>query len=636
MKRFFKRALPLCIAAAMLSQVNSFGASAIFKDVTSTYSWAQEAIEGLNAAGIVSGFEDGYFRPADTIRKCDFLIMLNKEFSDPDTAYNGALAPDVEEGVYYEGAFRWASAIRIVNPTPEFFPTEAITRQEAFNLIYKCLEENGTIDETNRYASLAGFADAGDVDADKIEAIGTLAKLGIVNGSNGLILPKSTMTRAEMAVVFFGAKNTSDEILKTKGIAVDSSVGFGVDSADSKFTISTTVDTNYLLDGTEGKLSGEKIEVEEQGKSGVILQNGAKLELADSSIEKSGDSVASLNTGISGVNSALVLRKGSTVTVKNTEINTYGKYSNGITAYDGDNSITIEDSSIITRDANSAPVLINDNSSLILKNVTASSKGDGLNCINITGDGGRTEMTGGSIAAYGKGSSAITTGGDLTIADTKITTDDGTGIEILGNTALSVDNVELNVGGTPIKIASRSKNAPDYTTKNTTTIDNTTFADAGANALIDVINVNSDITITNSVLESSMLFRTVLDKSVNSWASGASANITLDHQDAIGDVDAGISTELTLVLENGSYMKSAINSNQNGTVNIELSSPDDKLELTGDCFIGYITNHGDTSFANIIDHGNKIYYDKDDFNNAWLYEEVWPLPNGGTLEPLNP
>ncbi len=634
--KFFKRSVSLCVGLAVMSSTPAFGASAHFKDVTTKYDWAAEAIDGLYDSGVVTGFKDGYFRPADAIKRSDFMIMLYKMFSEEGADYNGALAPDVEEGIYYENAIRWASAIRMINPVVEFYPDEAIKREDAFYFIYKCLETTGVVNDTNRSSEIEKFHDAADVSEDKAEAVATLIKLGIVSGYNGLVAPKMTMTRAEMAVVFMNAEKAVDSVVNRGGIETDASVGFGVSSADSKLTISTNANTNYLLDGTEAALKGETVSVEENGKSGIVLQNGARLDIEDFNIKKNGDSTSSVNTGISGVNSAVVVRNGSTLNMKNTDIRTGGKYSNGISIYDGGNTVNIEGGTIRTREEHSLPVMINDNSYLSLKNTKIDSIGENLTGVSIIGAGGRAEISDCEITSYGKGSRGISTGGDLNIKDSVIKTDESYGIEALGNTAVTIDNAEFSTASSPIRLSTKKIEASDGTKKNTTRIVNTRFPDMGSLPLIDIVNVHSDLYIAESVFSSPLLIKTHIDKSVNSGAQGADAEVTFDHQEAVGDIRADRDTAINIVLKNSSYLKTSLNDTKSaGRIDVVFQSADDKLELTGDSYIGIIQNNEDTTFQSIIDNGKTLYYDASLYENDWLYDRTWVLPGGGLLVPYN-
>ncbi len=630
------RFLSAAMAAVILTQVNSFGASEYFKDVTSKYDWAQEAIDSLYNDGVVSGFEDGYFRPADTIRRCDFLVMLYKKFGTEGN-YVVKLAEDVERGVYYDDAYIWAANAGIVDSSELFYPTEAITRQDAFELLFKCLEDEGIITDDNKSSDVSGFSDSGEVDKDKIEAVGTLISLGIVSGSDGLILPDSTMTRAEMAVVFYKAGDISEEIEEEQsGIIVDGSVSVDVESVNAKYTVTTSVDTNYLVDGVEASLADESISVEDRGKSGIIITNGGSLDLSDSSISKSGDSASSVNTGTSGVNSAIIVRNGSTLNLDSSQISTSGRHSNGISVFDGGNTAIIKDCEITTTGDNSAAVLVVDNSVLSIINTAVKVKGTGVPAVSLNSSEGTYTIKDSTISAHGDGVQAVTTGGNLTISGSTLSSSDSVGLQSIGSTTVNIDDVTFDTAGAFIEITDTSQNASDHTTTNTTNITNCDLEMTSTDSpIIDVVNVHSDIYITGcNLISANMLFRSRIDKSSNAYAKGADTTVTLDNQDAEGNVVSGFNASVTVVLKNGSFMKTALNPNQSGNVNIKLTSSDDKLRLTGDCYVGYIDNHGDYSFSNISDNGCCIYYDPNLEESYWLDGDTYSLPNGGVVAPL--
>lgn len=635
MKKRTLRAVGAVTAAVMLSQVCTFGASDNFKDVTAKYDWAAEAIDSLYADGVVSGFEDGYFRPASNIRRCDFVVMLYKKFGS-EGAYSTALPEDVEQGVYYDGAYMWAASENIVKPGELFYPTEDITRQDAFEMLFKCLERNGTIEEGDISSDLSAFLDGAQVDPDKIAAVGTLVSMGIVNGSDGMILPANTMTRAEMAVVFYMAALEEEEAVDG-GIIVDGSTSVNVESADSKYNITTSIDANYLADGIEAALSGEKITVTDGGKSGIIIQNGANLSLENTEIAKSGDSTSSVNTGSSGVNSAIVLRNGSTLDIIQSVINSSGLYANGINVQDGGNTLTIEDCGIVTNTENSTPLLISDDSSVKASDSTFSVKGEGSPAVNITGEGGTAEFDNCIFNAYGSGSPALRSAASkLVLTGGELTSKSDVALESVGTTDVYIEGVSLSGPAALMRITSTAKAASDHTVKNTTTIKNTELVSQNGEALIEVVNTHADIYITGCVLKSSnLLFNSKIDTKSNYFAKGADAVITLDGQYAEGDVASVGSASVTLVLKNGSSLKGALNTNQAGNVNIELLSANDTIELTADCYVGYIENHGDLSFSNIIDKGKCIYYDANLPENLWLDKETYILQNGGNLIPYN-
>ena len=60
------------MAGVMALSVMSSAFAAKFPDVTSTsYGWALEAVEEMTESGIIKGYEDGSFRPANTVTKLE-------------------------------------------------------------------------------------------------------------------------------------------------------------------------------------------------------------------------------------------------------------------------------------------------------------------------------------------------------------------------------------------------------------------------------------------------------------------------------------------------------------------------------------------------------------------------------------
>ncbi|MCD8158486.1 MAG: S-layer homology domain-containing protein [Clostridiales bacterium] len=636
MKKNLTKIFSISLVAVMAAQVSTFGASEYFKDVTSKYDWAQAAIDALYEEGVISGYDDGYFRPADTIKRCDFLVMLYKQFGE-EGSYIVKLAEDIERGIYYDEAYIWAANVGMADPSELFNPTDAITRQDAFDFLYKCLEENGAVNDTNKSSDLSKFSDAGDVDSDKKEAVGTLVSLGIVSGSDGLILPKSTMTRAEMAIIFYKAGDVEEEAeITNNGLVVDGNINVDVDSADSKYTIITSVDTNYLVDGTEAVLKKEDVTVTDKGKSGIIITNGGSLNMENVSVAKSGDSASSVNTGTSGVNSAIMVSNNSSLYATSSEIKTYGMYSNGVSIFGGGNTIILDGCDIVTIGDNSAGILTVDNSVLSVINTAVRVNGTGVPAVSLNGADGAYTIKDTEISATGEDVQALTTSGNLTISGSKLSSSSSVGLQSIGSTTLTIDDTEFLTAGAFIEITDTTKNASDSSTKNTTNITDCELVSTSTDQpIIDVVNVNSDIYITGCTFESAgTLLRSRLDKTVNAGAKGGVTNVTFDNQDAEGTILAGSNASVNIVLKNGSVLKTALNTNNSGVVNIILSTDDDKLELTGDCYVGYIYNHDDYGFSNIADKGHRIYYDPNLDENDWLNGDSYSLPNGGLIEPF--
>ena len=84
-----------------------------------------------------------------------------------------------------------------------FAPEQAITRQEMFVMLYNSLKVIGELPAASGTKQLSDFGDANQISSWAQEAMSTLVKGGVISGSNGLLNPTSSTTRAEMAQMLY-------------------------------------------------------------------------------------------------------------------------------------------------------------------------------------------------------------------------------------------------------------------------------------------------------------------------------------------------------------------------------------------------------------------------------------------------
>lgn len=170
-----------------------------FTDITDKYSWASDAINSLYKAGIVSGTGNNQYSPSATIKRGDFIIMVVKLLGLTSDSTTANSFTDVAKGSYYESAITTAKNIGIITETGTFRPNEAITREEAIDILYRALKLKGLV--ANDLTDVSSFTDCSNLGDDSKKAIATLSSMKIISGYNGKFNPTSTLTRAEVAVV---------------------------------------------------------------------------------------------------------------------------------------------------------------------------------------------------------------------------------------------------------------------------------------------------------------------------------------------------------------------------------------------------------------------------------------------------
>lgn len=164
--------------------------------------WAESYIQSLYDAGIVKGVTDTLFMPESQIKRGDFMLMLYRSASEPDTGGAEGFS-DVAADMYYADAIKWAKSLGIATGFDDgTFKAEAtLTREQAFTFVYRFLKTMYPELADFDTAILQGFSDAASVSEYAAVPVATLISLDIVSGSDGALTPQSTLTRAQMAKI---------------------------------------------------------------------------------------------------------------------------------------------------------------------------------------------------------------------------------------------------------------------------------------------------------------------------------------------------------------------------------------------------------------------------------------------------
>jgi hypothetical protein len=154
--------------------------------------WARATIEKWLAAGRISGYPDGSFKPDNKVTRAEFVKMVNGiiDYNKPsDIAFK-----DVPAGSWFYDYIRVAQAIGYISgySANEFGPNDPITREQAAAILARIQYLRGNAAGVNRFTdkgSLAGWA---------VEAAGAASEAGFISGYvDGSFKPQNNLTRAE-------------------------------------------------------------------------------------------------------------------------------------------------------------------------------------------------------------------------------------------------------------------------------------------------------------------------------------------------------------------------------------------------------------------------------------------------------
>ncbi|GMK45783.1 hypothetical protein PghCCS26_29110 [Paenibacillus glycanilyticus] len=131
------------ISRALKLQASEGGASLNFSDLSSIPAWAKPFIEQAAAAGIISGYADDSFRPAQEISRTEIAVMVVKALGLPlESAASLAYADANSVPEYAKAAVATAVKYGLLQGkgNNKFDPLAHATRAEALTLILRALD----------------------------------------------------------------------------------------------------------------------------------------------------------------------------------------------------------------------------------------------------------------------------------------------------------------------------------------------------------------------------------------------------------------------------------------------------------------------------------------------------------------
>ncbi|RJQ29379.1 MAG: hypothetical protein C4589_04935 [Peptococcaceae bacterium] len=165
----------------------------LFRDTGS--SWAFKQIEEVAAAGILKGFEDGAFRPAELVTRAQVVTILSRLLNWPPAQTQPSFKDEVPD--WAKNAVASAVKRNVVKGYPDgrFLPGYYITRAELCAILDRALKISPGREEMD-------FSDTNAVPAWAGDAMDRVVSAGLIRGyEDGSLRPGANVTRAEMAVI---------------------------------------------------------------------------------------------------------------------------------------------------------------------------------------------------------------------------------------------------------------------------------------------------------------------------------------------------------------------------------------------------------------------------------------------------
>jgi len=429
-----KRTLAMLLAGAMLLPANAFaGSPEDFTDFPTD--WSAAGLRSAVQNGLLNG-SNGQINSSGLLIRAQMAAIVNRAFAARKTA-DLSVYSDANTSAWYYNDLELAVAMRTFQgANGKLNPEAPITREEAFVVLARAFAlESGDTSVLNNYT------DGTSVSAWAQSSVAALIENGYVNGANGKLNPKTSITRAEFAKVISEMASTY---------------------ADADDSLSATVDGSVIVRENSVSLSGKTI------NGDLIIADGvSRIYL----------------TGVT-VTGRIVLRGGeSGVTFKDTKAGK-GIIANTDIAVSGSvDNITVAQGSAITVNSGASVGSINVNAEgakitgagkvgtvkATANNVTVTTTGTKVTAADsISGvkagdravSAGKTETVGSTASGGGSSSGGSSSGGSSSgsnttvkaeIADAQVvTTDAGAYLALSFRTGFTKENTVITVDGADV------------------------------------------------------------------------------------------------------------------------------------------------------------------------------------------
>lgn len=304
-----KRKLSLMLATVMIAALSipnlAFG-------VDYTGHWAEETIQEWFDSEIIKGYEDGSFKPDNSVTRAEFMTMVNSVYGFEDLAeinFSDAAAEDW----YYVEIQKAVEAGYIVGDNDDTVrPADEITRQEVAVVITR-------LNELEQNDDVTMFDDKGEISEWAVGYVGAVAEAEYMIGDDkGYFNPGNAITRAEALVtldrsITYWVEYAFISELSIEGAELEQSFAPGTTTysaiaADGATEVTISV---YVSADTEISFTSDLADSEIQVTTASAIEGGV-IYTAKAALSDSEDTVITITASQEGLEDGIY-----TITIKN-------------------------------------------------------------------------------------------------------------------------------------------------------------------------------------------------------------------------------------------------------------------------------------------------------------------------------
>lgn len=295
-----KRTLAMLLAGAMLLPANAFAASP--EDFTDfPTDWSAAGLRSAVQNGLLNG-SNGQINSSGLLIRAQMAAIVNRAFAARKTA-DLSVYSDANTSAWYYNDLELAVAMRTFQgANGKLNPEAPITREESFVVLARAFAlEGGDTSVLNNYT------DGASVSAWARSSVAALIENGYVNGANGKLNPKTSITRAEFAKVISEMASTYADADDSLSASVDGSV---IVRENSVSLSGKTINGDLIIaDGVS------RIDLTGVTVTGRIVLRGGESGVTFKDTKASKGIIANTDIAVSGSVDNITVAQGSAITV---------------------------------------------------------------------------------------------------------------------------------------------------------------------------------------------------------------------------------------------------------------------------------------------------------------------------------
>jgi hypothetical protein len=174
----------------------------LFLDVRSS-DWYYNAISYVTGKNLFNGTSQTAFSPQNSMTRGMFVTVLHRLAGKPGIVASSQFSDVADVSSYYYNAVVWANQNGIVTGFSDgkFHPDESITREQMAVIISRYAAFAGYNTTPADTSAFDSFSDKNSVSGYAADAVKWVTAAGLLNGSDGKIVPKGTASRAQVAQI---------------------------------------------------------------------------------------------------------------------------------------------------------------------------------------------------------------------------------------------------------------------------------------------------------------------------------------------------------------------------------------------------------------------------------------------------